>query len=66
MTIEAEYLDLDDLLAAAVAALGRHPQVQDYGLLESALARTRAALFGEDAYPTIHEKAAALAVRTGR
>ncbi len=32
----------------------------DYGLLESALARPQASVFGEDAYPTIFEKAAAL------
>ena len=30
------------------------------GLLESALARPQASAFGEDAYPTIHQKAAAL------
>lgn len=34
--------------------------VGDYGLLESALARPQATVFGQDAYPTIHEKAAAL------
>jgi len=34
--------------------------VGDYGLLESATARPQATVFGEDAYPTIHEKAAAL------
>jgi death-on-curing protein len=55
-----DYLDLDDLLAAAQTALGGAPQVSDYGLLESALARPRTAVFGTDAYPTIHEKAAAL------
>jgi len=55
-----EYLELDDLLAAASAYLGHPPQVRDYGLLESALARPRASVFGQDAYPTIHEKAAAL------
>lgn len=55
-----DYLDLDDLLAAGRAYLGRPPEIADYGLLESALARPRASVFGEDAYPTIHEKAAAL------
>jgi len=34
--------------------------VRDHGLLESALARPRAAAFGSDAYPGIHDKAAAL------
>lgn len=54
------YLDLDDLMAAAEPALGRRPEVRDYGLLESALARPQASVFGEDAYPSIHQKAAAL------
>lgn len=58
--MSSEYLDLDDLLAAAAAYLGHPPQVRDYGLLESALARPRTSVFGEDAYPAIHEKAAAL------
>lgn len=57
---EAIYLDLDDLMAAAEPALGRRPEVRDYGLLESALARPQASVFGEDAYPSIHQKAAAL------
>ena len=52
-----EYLSLDDLLA--LADRGGFT-VGDYGLLESALARPQATAFGEDAYPTIHEKAAAL------
>ncbi|HEX6404929.1 MAG TPA: Fic family protein [Pseudonocardiaceae bacterium] len=55
-----EYLDLDDLLVAAEAFLGRPPQVRDYGLLEAALARTRATVYGADAYPTLDGKAAAL------
>ena len=54
------YLDLDDLLHIAERALGHTPHVRDYGLLESALARPRATAFGEDAYPDIHHKAAAL------
>ncbi|MGH3723457.1 MAG: type II toxin-antitoxin system death-on-curing family toxin [Mycobacterium sp.] len=40
--------------------LGRRAEVRDFGLLESALARPKATVFGEDAYPGIHEKAAAL------
>jgi death on curing protein len=54
------YLSLDDLLAAAEAAVGRTPEVRDYGLLESALARPQTTVFGEDAYPDMHQKAAAL------
>jgi death-on-curing protein len=55
-----EHLDLDDLLAAAEAALGRPPEVRDIGILEAAVARTRATVYGEDAYPELHTKAAAL------
>ena len=55
-----EYLDLDDVLEIAREAIGRDVDVGDYGLLESALARPRASVFGEDAYPDLHLKAAAL------
>lgn len=34
--------------------------VKDHTLLDSALKRPQQSLFGEDAYPTIHDKAAAL------
>ena len=34
--------------------------MRDTGLLESAAARPRSTAFGEDAYPSIHEKTAAL------
>jgi len=60
MTNDVVYLDLDDLLAAAEAIQRRPPEVLDFGLLESALARPRATVFGDDAYPDIHRKAAAL------
>ncbi len=55
-----EYLDLDDLLEIARAAVESDVVVGDYGLLESALARPRASVFGQDAYPDLHLKAAAL------
>ncbi|WP_354003937.1 type II toxin-antitoxin system death-on-curing family toxin [Cellulomonas cellasea] len=54
------YLELQDLLLFGAAILGHDPEVRDYGLLESALARPRATVFGEDAYATLDEKAAAL------
>jgi death on curing protein len=53
------HLDLDDLLHFAARTLG-DVQVRDVGLLQSALARPRSTAFGEDAYPSIHQKAAAL------
>jgi death-on-curing protein len=55
-----EYLDFDDLLTVARAAVGVDVVVRDYGLLESASARPRATVFGQDAYPDLHLKAAAL------
>jgi death-on-curing protein len=55
-----DYLDLDDLLDIARVAVGEDVVVGDYGLLESALARPRASVFGQDAYPDLHLKAAAL------
>ncbi|WP_020579518.1 type II toxin-antitoxin system death-on-curing family toxin [Actinopolymorpha alba] len=54
-----EFLTLDDLVAAAEAALGS-PEVRDWGLLEAAVARPRASVLGEDAYLSLHAKAAAL------
>ncbi len=58
--MEIRYLELDDLLHIARAAVGPEVAVRDMGLLQSALARPRASAFGEDAYPTLHAKAAAL------
>lgn len=55
-----EFLDLDDLVVIATDAIGSPPLVRDYGLLEAALARPAATVYGSDAYPTIHAKAAAL------
>lgn len=60
MRDETEYLDLDDLVAAAEVAVGGDPEVRDWGLLESALARPKASVFGEDAYQGLNAKAAAL------
>jgi death on curing protein len=54
------YLDLDTALAIAARALETEPEVADYGLLESALARPQATVMGHDAYPSIYGKAAAL------
>lgn len=34
--------------------------LRDFGLLEAAVLRPQATAFGDDAYPTLHEKAAAL------
>jgi death-on-curing protein len=53
------FLDLEDLLHIARRTLG-DVEIRDVGLLESASARPRFTTFGEDAYPSIHLKAAAL------
>ena len=55
-----KYLSLGDLMAAAAFALDAPVAVRDWGLLESALARPRTSVFGEDAYVTVWDKAAAL------
>jgi death-on-curing protein len=51
------FLDLEDALEQ-LRYLGFHPR--DLGLLESCLARPKTSLFGEDAYPALSLKAAAL------
>lgn len=55
-----EYLELDDLLLLATGLLGDPPPIGDLGLLGAAAARPRASAFGEDAYPDVFAKAAAL------
>jgi death-on-curing protein len=55
-----EYLNVEDLLALATRLLGDPPPVRDLGLLGSAAARPAAGAFGEDAYPDIWLKGAAL------
>lgn len=54
------FLELDEVLHIAERALGSSPAIRDQGMLQAALARPQATAFGEDAYPTIHGKAAAL------
>lgn len=52
-----QYLDLEDALLQ-VKSFGFY--VKDPGLLESALARPRTTVFGQDAYETLALKAAAM------
>ncbi|HET8680425.1 MAG TPA: Fic family protein [Micromonosporaceae bacterium] len=54
------YLDVEDLLSIASIVLGSPPKVRDYGLLASAAARPATSVFGQDAYPDLASKAAAL------
>lgn len=53
-----DHLDVEDLLELT-RRLGAGP-VRDLGLLDGAAARPRASVFGQDAYPSIASKAAAL------
>ncbi|MBB5871432.1 death-on-curing protein [Allocatelliglobosispora scoriae] len=55
-----EFLTAEELLIITGNAIGGPPVVRDYGLLESAAARPRTSVFGEDAYPDLWVKAAAL------
>lgn len=59
------YLTTQEAIAINVAVIqkyspGEHIGVKDSHLLESALLRPQSSAFGDDAYPTIFQKAAAL------
>ncbi|HEY5114975.1 MAG TPA: type II toxin-antitoxin system death-on-curing family toxin [Nakamurella sp.] len=54
------YLTAEDALTIARIAIGSTPHLRDAGLLDSACHRPSATVFGEDAYPTLILKAAAL------
>ena len=55
-----EYLDVEDVINIASTIAGERVVPRDYGLLASAVARPQAGMFGQDAYPDLHSKAAAL------
>lgn len=56
------YLDVEDLLLVAERAMGRRPEVREWGLLGASAARPQTVAFGYEPYPTVAEKAAALLV----
>jgi death-on-curing protein len=60
MSDSVEHLDLDDLIDLARGLLGDPPPIRDVGLLGSAAARPQTTVFGQDAYPDLVTKAAAL------
>ncbi|HAP77911.1 MAG TPA: alcohol dehydrogenase [Acidimicrobiaceae bacterium] len=60
MSEPIEFLDVDDLVDLARRLLGDPPPIRDIGLLGSAAARPQTTAFGEDAYPDLVTKAAAL------
>jgi len=61
-----DYLTVDDLLEVARRVVDGEVLIRDAGLLASAAARPRTTVFGQDAYPGIWEKAAALMESLGR
>jgi len=61
-----DYLTVDDLVEVARRVVDGEMQIRDAGLLASAAARPRTTVFGQDAYPGIWEKAAALMESLGR
>ncbi|MGA4542744.1 type II toxin-antitoxin system death-on-curing family toxin [Uniformispora flossi] len=59
MTAPVYLLTAADVIAVAEEITG-NPGVRDIGLIESAVARPGASAFGQDAYPDLWTKAAAL------
>lgn len=55
-----DFLDREDVIAAGRAAIGHRPEVADVDLLDAAVARPRTTVGGQDAYPDLWTKAAAL------
>lgn len=53
------YLTAGDVLDVNQRFVGPD-QLRDFGLLDAAVLRPQTSAFGDDAFPTIHEKAAAL------
>jgi death on curing protein len=54
------YLTVEQALRIARTAVGEPVYVRDVGLLEAAIHRPRASVLGQDAYPDLFTKAAAL------
>ncbi|WP_145336594.1 type II toxin-antitoxin system death-on-curing family toxin [Paenibacillus xylanexedens] len=59
------YLNIQEVIAINVAMIKRYSPgeqigVKDSNLLESAVSRPQSSAFGDEAYPTVYEKAAAI------
>lgn len=57
---DVRYLNIVELILINEELIGGRSQLRDVDLLESATLRPMTSAFGEDAYITIHDKAAAL------
>lgn len=65
------YLSVQEVVAINIAVIQKYSPgedigVKDGGLLESAVLRPQSSAFGDDAYPSLFEKAAALFVSLGQ
>ena len=56
---EIDYLTVDDLLEIAAGVIAE-VTIRDAGLLAAAAGRPQLTVYGDDAYPTLEQKAAAL------
>lgn len=54
------FLTVDDVISINEAEVRAQDTLVDFGLLESAVLRPQQTVFGQDAYPSVHSKAAAL------
>ncbi len=54
------YVSLEQAIELSAIACGFPPELRDLGLLDSAIHRPQASMFGQDAYPDPFTKAAAL------
>lgn len=57
---QVRYIHIDEILAIARTVNDTEHSVRDMGLLVSAIERPRTNVFGDELYPTLYEKAAAL------
>lgn len=60
MSDEHRLLTVEDLVAIATRIGRGEPRIRDLGLLQSAAVRPGTSVFGEDAYPDLATKSAAL------
>jgi death-on-curing protein len=57
---QTRFLNVVELMIINEEVIGQQSQLRDVDLLESAVLRPQSSAFGQDAYPTVIDKAAAL------